>query len=100
MTRTEELLAATALLNNLNESRLQLLNGRDVVCKNTHLAGFGGDVDLDDIGRLVDGLSNGKLVEIPGLYCLFSPGRVHTPIHPPAPPETSNPSYYMVAKRT
>jgi len=53
---TEELLAGTALLNNLNESRLQLLNRRNVVCENTHLSGFSGDVDLDDSLRLVDGL--------------------------------------------
>jgi hypothetical protein len=50
------LFAAAALLNNLDESRLQLLDGRNMVCKNTHFTGFSGDVDLDDIGRLVDGL--------------------------------------------
>jgi hypothetical protein len=54
--RTEELFAAAALLNNLDESRLQLLDGRNMVCKNTHFTGFSGNVDLDDIGRLVDGL--------------------------------------------
>jgi hypothetical protein len=46
---TEELLASTTLLNNLNESRLQLLNGSNVVCEHTHFAGFRGNVDLDNI---------------------------------------------------
>lgn len=54
--RTEELLAAAALLDDLHKPRLQLLDGRNVVCEETHLAGFGGDVDLDDILRLVDRL--------------------------------------------
>lgn len=52
--RTEELFASTTLLNYLNETGLQLFNGRNVVCKHTHLAGFRGNVDLDDILRLVD----------------------------------------------
>lgn len=56
MIRTEELLAATTLLNDLNETGLQLLDGWNVVCKNTHLTRLGWDVDLDDICRLVDGL--------------------------------------------
>lgn len=46
---TEELLATTALLDDLDESGLQLLNGRYVVGKDTHLSGLSGDVDLDDI---------------------------------------------------
>lgn len=36
--RTEELLAAAALLDNLNQTGLELLNGRDVVGENTHLS--------------------------------------------------------------
>lgn len=44
---TEVLFATTRLFNNLNESRLQLLDGRDVVGKDTHLAGFGWEIDLD-----------------------------------------------------
>lgn len=53
---TEELLASAALLNDLNETGLQLLNGGNVVGKDTHLARFRWDVDLNDILRLVDGL--------------------------------------------
>lgn len=47
--RTEELLAGTTLLDDLNETGLELLNGGDVVGENTHLSGLGGDVDLDTI---------------------------------------------------
>jgi hypothetical protein len=46
---TEELFASTTLLNNLNESRLQLLDGRNVVCEHTHFAGFRREIDLDNI---------------------------------------------------
>lgn len=53
---TEVLLVATALLNDLDQTRLQLLNGRDVVGENTHVSGLGGQVDLDDILGLVEGL--------------------------------------------
>lgn len=45
--RQEELLAAAALLDDLDESGLQLLDGRDVVGQDTHLAGFRGEVNLD-----------------------------------------------------
>ena len=45
--RTEELLASARLLNNLNKTRLQLLDRRNVVGKDTHLARLGGEVDLD-----------------------------------------------------
>jgi hypothetical protein len=51
---TEELLAPTALLNDLNQSRLQLLNRRNVICENAHLSGFCWDIDLDNILRFVD----------------------------------------------
>lgn len=55
---TEELLAPTALLDHLDEAGLQLLDGRDVVREDTHLAGLGGDVNLDDIRGFVHRLSN------------------------------------------
>lgn len=54
--RTEELLGTTALLNNLHQTGLELLNGGNVVREDTHLARLGRDVDLDDILGLVDGL--------------------------------------------
>lgn len=44
---TEELLAGAALLHNLNETGLELLNGGNVVGEDTHLTGLSGDVDLD-----------------------------------------------------
>lgn len=53
--RTEELLAA-ALLDDLDDAGLQLLNRRDVVGKDAHLTRLGGNVDLDGIVGLVDGL--------------------------------------------
>lgn len=56
MVRTEELFAATALLNNLDESGLQLFDRWNVICKHTHFARLSGNVDLDYIGGLVDGL--------------------------------------------
>lgn len=46
---TEELLAGAALLHNLNETGLELLNRGNVVGEDTHLTGFGGDVDLDTV---------------------------------------------------
>lgn len=46
---TEELLASAAFLQNLNETGLELLDGGDVVGKNTHLTSLGGDVDLDTV---------------------------------------------------
>jgi hypothetical protein len=54
--RTEELLVGTTLLNDLNETGLQLLNGGNVVGEDTHFSGLGGDVDLDNAGRLEDSL--------------------------------------------
>lgn len=53
---TEELLAAAAVFNNLDQAGLQLLDGGDVVGEDTHLSGLGGNVDLHDTLRLVDGL--------------------------------------------
>lgn len=55
-TRKEEGLGAAVLLNDLDDTRLELLNGGDVVGEDTHVARFGGDVDLDDVLRLEDGL--------------------------------------------
>jgi hypothetical protein len=46
---TKELLASTTLLNDLNESRLQLFDRRNVICEDTHLAGLRRNVDLDNI---------------------------------------------------
>lgn len=45
--RTEELLAPTGLLNDLDKTRLQLLDGRNVLGEDAHLARLSGDVDLD-----------------------------------------------------
>lgn len=53
---TEELLVTAGLLDDLDDTGLQLLDGRNVVGEDTHLAGLSGDVDLDDILRLVNGL--------------------------------------------
>ena len=47
--RTEVLLGGATLLNNLNETRLQLLDGGNVVGKDTHLTRLSGDVDLDTV---------------------------------------------------
>jgi hypothetical protein len=49
-------LLAARILNNLNQTRLELLNRRDVVRKDTHLSGFRGDVDLDNVLGGVDRL--------------------------------------------
>lgn len=53
---TEVLLAATALLNDLDQTGLQLLDGGNVVGEDTHVTRLGGQVDLNDILGLVDGL--------------------------------------------
>lgn len=47
--RTEELLATTCLLNNLDKTWLELLDRRNVVCEDTHLSGLGSEVDLDTV---------------------------------------------------
>lgn len=47
--RTEELLAATGLLNNLNKTGLELLDGGNVAGEDTHLAGLCGNVHLDAV---------------------------------------------------
>lgn len=46
---TEELLAGAALLQNLDETGLELLNGGNVVGEDTHLTRLGGEVDLDTV---------------------------------------------------
>jgi hypothetical protein len=48
--RQEELLAAAALLDDLDEAGLQLLDGGHVVGQDAHLTGLGGEVDLDAAG--------------------------------------------------
>ncbi len=55
VSHTEELLAAT-LLNDLDDTGLELLDNGNVVREDTHLTGFRGDVDLDDLLGLVEGL--------------------------------------------
>jgi hypothetical protein len=47
--RTEVLLVGTALLEDLNETGLELLDGRNVVGEDTHLTGGGGEVDLGTV---------------------------------------------------
>ena len=46
---TEVLLGGTTLLDNLDETGLQLLNRGNVVGKHTHLTGGGGNVDLGPV---------------------------------------------------
>lgn len=46
---TEELLAGTAFLHDLNETGLELLDRGDVVGENTHLTRLSGEVDLDTV---------------------------------------------------
>lgn len=53
---TEVLLAAAALLDDLDQTGLQLLDGGNVVGEDTHVSRLGGQVDLDDILGLVKGL--------------------------------------------
>lgn len=54
--RTEELLSAATFLNDLDQTGFQLLDGRNMVRKNTHLARLSGNVDLNDVLRLINGL--------------------------------------------
>lgn len=54
--RTEKLFAGAVVLDDLNETRLQLLDRRDVVRKDTHFTRLGWKVDLNDALRRVDGL--------------------------------------------
>lgn len=57
---TKPLLALLSiLLNNLNHTRPKGLDGRNVVGEDAHVTSGGGDVDLDDTGRRVEGLLKG-----------------------------------------
>lgn len=47
--RTEVLLGGTALLKDLDETGLELLDGGNVVGEDTHLTGGGGNVDLGTV---------------------------------------------------
>lgn len=54
--RTEELLGAATLLDDLDKAGLELLDRGNVVRQDAHLAGLRGDVDLDDALGLVERL--------------------------------------------
>lgn len=60
------MLAPPTFFYDLNKSRLQLLNGWNVVCKDTHFAGLGGYVDLNTDLTLGSALSHaqGKGIEL------------------------------------
>jgi hypothetical protein len=58
--RTEELLAGSARLDDLDESRSESLDGGDMVGENTSSTGHSWDVDLGDVGRGEDGLLGKK----------------------------------------
>lgn len=47
--RTEVLLGGAALLEDLDETGLELLDGGNVVGEDTHLTGGGGNVDLGTV---------------------------------------------------
>lgn len=47
--RTEELLAAGGLLDNLNETGSQLLDGGNVAGEDTHVTSLSGNVDLNTV---------------------------------------------------
>lgn len=54
---TKPLLALlSVLLDNLNHTRPESLDGGNVVGEDTHVTSSGGDVDLNDTGRRVEGL--------------------------------------------
>lgn len=46
LVRTEKLLVAAALFNDLDQTRLELLDGGHVLREDTHLSRFGRDVHL------------------------------------------------------
>jgi len=46
---TEELLGGALLLDDFNETRSELLDGRDVAGKHTHITRFSRDVDLGPV---------------------------------------------------
>lgn len=47
--RTKELFASSSLFNDLDEARLQLLDGGNVVREDTHVARLCGKVDLNAV---------------------------------------------------
>jgi len=53
---SEPLLALTSRLDDFDDTGLQWLDSWYVVCKDTHVSRLGCQVDLDDLGRRVDGL--------------------------------------------
>lgn len=104
--RKEELLGGSGLLDDLDQTWLELLNGWDVVGEDTHLSGVGGDIDLDDILGGVDllygagiisdcsvfiswlsALSAASFLRSPCLYPIHSP---RPTIVPPPPHLTSS----------
>lgn len=86
---TEERLGASVLLDDLDQTRLELLNRRNVVGENTHLTRLGGDVDLDDILGLVDGLR----AAISSCHCQLARMQRR------APPNSILPSGYSIEGR-
>jgi hypothetical protein len=65
--RQEELLAAALLLDDLDQARLQLLDGGNVAGQNTHITGLGGEVDLDAVPHLSSVLRVGVAGSIGGV---------------------------------
>lgn len=67
--RTEELLASTTFFNDLDQTRLQLLNRRDMVGQNTHLARLGGYIDLNAEVRIESAyIAHSQLIESSIVY--------------------------------
>lgn len=104
--RTEVLLGSAALLKDLNKTGLELLDGGNVVGKDTHLTGGGGNVDLGTViaqvgqylgkgrrhrrhgcrwkhnihaSRAVDGLFINYQVSTSAITSGYQPGLVHAP---------------------
>lgn len=78
----EELLGGSGLLDDLDQSWLELLNGWDVVGEDTHLSGIGGDVDLDDILGGVDLLYSAYVSAIRSILPCSCPSSVHASFGP------------------
>lgn len=58
--RTEVLLGGATLLDNLHDTGLELLDGGNVVGKDTHLTGGGGEVDLGTVIASVSVSATGR----------------------------------------
>jgi len=75
--RTEELLAATSLLDDLDKTRLELLDGRDMVGQDTHLTRLGWDIHLYAVVSSV-----WQFVAYPHIFLIhsyrYSAGRTYT----------------------